>query len=72
MVKDHNGKGTMLQALLDSDCSRTIILKQFTNKSNQRLLPDKDKIKFTTYGGYFTSDSVAAISFKLIEFNSYK
>ena len=73
MVKDVNGKGMMLRALLDSGCSRTIILKQFTNRKNRRLLPEKDKIKYTTYyGGYFTSDSVAAISFKLIEFNSYK
>ena len=72
MVKDENGKGMMLRALLDSGCSRTIILKQFTNRKNRRLLPEKDKIKYTTYGGYFTSDSVAAISFKLIEFNSYK
>ena len=34
MVKDENGKGTMCRALLDSGCSRTIILKQFTNTKN--------------------------------------
>jgi hypothetical protein len=71
MVKDKDGKGMMLRALLDSGCSQTIILKQFTHKSNRRLLPDKDKIKYATYGGYFT-DAVAAISFNLIEFNSSK
>ena len=63
----------MLRALLDSGCSQTIILKKFTNRKNRRLLAEKDKIKYTTYGGYFTSDSVAAIiSFKIIEFNTYK
>ena len=74
MVKDKDEKGMMLCALLGSGCWRTIILKQFTHKSNRHLLPDKDKIRYTTYGGYFTSDSVhvATISFKLIEFNSYK
>ena len=29
-------------------------------------------MKYKTYGGYFTSNTVASISFKLIEFNSYK
>ena len=36
----------MLRALLDSGCSQKIILKQFTHKSNRRLLIDKDKIKY--------------------------
>ena len=45
MVKDQNGKGMILRALLDSGCSRTIILKQFTNRKNRRLLAEKDKNK---------------------------
>ena len=42
------------------------------HQSNRCLLSDKNKIKYTTYQSYFTSDLMAAISFKLIEFNSYK
>ena len=72
MVKSKNGKGTMLRALCDSGCSKTIILKEFTEKENRRYLNENESLKYKTYGGYFTSNSVASISFKLIEFNSYK
>ena len=72
MVKDQNGKGMMLCALLDSGCSHTIILKQFTDKKNHHHFAEKEKIKYTIYGSHFTSDSFAAISFKLIKLISYK
>ena len=61
-----------LRALLDSGCSKSIILKKFTCNSNRRRLDEKDHIKYETYGGYFTSASVASVAFKLIEFNTYK
>ena len=72
MVKGKNGKGTMPRALLDSGCSKTIILKEFTDKDNQRTLNENKSMIYKTYGDYFTSNAVASISFKLIEFNSYK
>ena len=72
MVKSKNGKGTMLRALCDSGCSKSIILKEFTEKEKRRSLNEKESLKYKTYGGYFTSSAVASISFKLIEFNSYK
>ena len=65
MVKSKNGKGTMLRALCDSGCSKTIILKEFTEKENRRYLNENESLKYKTYGGYFASSSVASISFKL-------
>ena len=72
MVKSKYGKGTILQALLDSGCSKSIILKEFTEKEKRRSPNEKESLKYKTYGGYFTSNAVVSISSKLIEFNSYK
>ena len=62
----------MLRALLDSGCSKSIILKQFTSKQRRKYLDEKDHVTYKTYGGYFTSSAVASVPFKLIEFNTYK
>ena len=72
MVQNSKGKAMALRALLDSGCSKSIILKKFTCNSNRRRLDEKDHIKYKTYGGYFTSASVASVAFKLIEFNTFK
>ena len=72
MVKDDKGKAKMLRALLDSGCSKSIILREFTSKSRRRILDEKDHVRYKTYGGYFTSSAVASVPFKLIEFNTYK
>ena len=39
MIKMSNGKCKALRALLDSGCTKTIILKQFTEQSNRIYLP---------------------------------
>ncbi len=62
----------MLRALLDSGCSKSIILREFTSKSRRRILDERDHVRYKTYGGYFTSSAVASVPFKLIEFNTYK
>ena len=59
MIKISNGKCKTLRALLDSGCTKTIILKQFTEKSNRTYLPPDQQVKYKTYGGYFTSSLVA-------------
>ena len=67
-VIDNNGKGRMLRALLDSGCSKSIILKQFTDKKRRNKLMGRDRVEYATYGGKFQSKSSASVGFKLIEF----
>ena len=72
MMKVENGKGKMVRALLDSGCSKTIVLKEFTQKKRRKVLPPEEHIKYKTYGGYFRSRLRASIQFKLVEFETYK
>ena len=46
MVKKTDGQGQMLRVLFDSGCSKTIILKMFTDEKRSKRLPD---FKSTTY-----------------------
>ena len=72
MIKMSNGKCKAFSALLDSGCTKTIILKQFTEQSNRIYLPPDQKGKYKTYGGYFTSTLVANIKFNFVEFDMYR
>jgi hypothetical protein len=67
-VVDNGGKGRMLRALLDSACSKSIILKEFTEKKRRNKLMGRDRVEYETYGGKFQSKSSASVGFKLIEF----
>jgi hypothetical protein len=67
-VVDSNRKGRMLRALLDSGCSKSIILKEFTEKKQRNKLMGRDRVEYATYGGKFQSKSSAIVGFKLIEF----
>ena len=72
MIKMSNGKCKALRALLDSSCTKTILLKQFTEQSNRIYLPPDQQVKYKTYGGYFTSTLVANIKFNFVEFDMYR
>ena len=73
MVKGpKTGKGKMLHALLDSDCTKSIILKKFILPEAQTKTNEKDCCTYKTYGGHFTSSSVALVAFRLVEFNKNK
>jgi hypothetical protein len=67
-VVDSNGRGRMLRALLDSGCSKSIILKQSTKKKQRTKLMGRDRLEYATYRGKFQSKSSASVGFKLIEF----
>ena len=70
MVKDQRtGKGTMLRALLDSGCTKSIILRDFTCPRERKLLSKEDCCRYETYSGHFTSNSTANMAFRLVEFN---
>ena len=36
-MKLENGEGKMIRALLDSGCSKTIVLKEFTQKNRRKV-----------------------------------
>jgi hypothetical protein len=67
-VIDSNGKGRMLRALLNSGCSKSIILKRFTEKKRRTKLMGRNRVEYATYGGKFQSKSSASVGFKLIKF----
>ena len=73
MVKDpRTGKGTMLRALLDSGCTKSIILNEFTSPKATTQLSKEDCCRYETYGGHFTSSFIASVTFSLVEFNKNK
>ena len=69
-VVDSDGKGKMVRALLDTGCSRSIILKQFTERDKRTELPDDEHITYETYGGEFKSKSAASVGFRFVEFEN--
>ena len=65
---DTEGRGLALRGLLDSGCSKTIVLKKFTTNLNK----DSKAVKYQTYGGQMTSKATSNVEMKLIEFSSSK
>ena len=53
MVIGINDKGRTLRSLLDTGCSKSIVLKKFTDKRQRSKLCDK--VQYTTYEGKFSS-----------------
>ena len=72
IVKLANGKCKILRALLDSGCTKTIILREFTEQGNRIKLPPSQQITYKTYGGRFRSNCIANVQLKFIEFAQYK
>ena len=73
MVKDpRTEKRKMLRALLDSGCTKSIILKSFTLPKARTQLSKEDCCQYKTYGGHYTSSSIASVAFRLVEFNKNK
>ena len=70
-VVDSKGKGQSIRGLLDSGCSRSIILKRYTDR---KRLKDagKSAVTYKTYGGSFTTQYSASVGFRLIEFSNSK
>ena len=68
MVVDSQGRGRMVRALFDSGCSKSIILKKFTESKRRTKLKPRDHIRYTTYGGTFNSTAKASVGLRFIEF----
>ena len=69
---DVDGKEVMARCLLDTGCTKSMILKKFTSKKRRTKLSDKDSIKYLTYGSSFKSSMTASVGFKMVEFESQK
>ena len=61
----------MLRGLLDSGCSKSIILRHFVSR-RQLTNRDKRSVTYNTYGGQFRTKSAASVGLKLIEFSNSK
>jgi hypothetical protein len=57
---------------LDTGCTKSMILKQFTNKKQQTKLSKENTIKYETYGSECHSSMTASVGFKMIEFEQQK
>ena len=60
----------MARCLLDTGCTKSMILKKFKSKKQQTKLSDKDSIKYLTYGSRFKSSTTASVGFKMVGFES--
>ena len=62
----------MAWCLLDTGCTKSMILKKFTDQKRQTKLSGKDYIKYETYSSSFKSSMIASVVFKMVEFESQK
>ena len=69
-VVDKDGKGRMARALLDSGCSKSLILAEFTKRKERTELPKDKRVVYETHGGEFVSKLAASVAFRLIEFET--
>ena len=62
----------MARCLLDTGCTKSMILKRFTDKKRRTKLSDKNSIKYETYGSSFKSSMTPSVGFKMVEFEKQK
>ena len=70
MVVDSNGKGHMVRALLNTGCSKSLILKEFIEAKRCTELSEEQKTVYTTYGGQFVSKLSVSVGFRLVKFEN--
>ncbi|OEU07148.1 hypothetical protein FRACYDRAFT_251631 [Fragilariopsis cylindrus CCMP1102] len=71
-IVNDNGHETMARCLLDTGCTKSMILKQFTDKKRRTKLSKENTIRYETYGSTFHSSMTASVGFKMIEFENQK
>jgi hypothetical protein len=67
-----DGTERMASCLLDMGCTKSMILKKFTEVKQQNKLSKEDTIEYGTYGGKFRSSMTASVGFKMIEFQQHQ
>ena len=53
---------------MDSGCSKSLILKKFTDKKSRSELDEKDRTVYRTHTGKFVSNSAASVAMRMVEF----
>ena len=66
-VIDDQGKGKALRGLLDSGCTRTIVLKEFCSHVEKGK-----KVTYEAYGNYVSVSHYSNLQLKLTEFSESK
>ena len=67
-----DGNEVTTKCLLDTGCTKSMILKKYIDKKQQTKLMDKDSIKYLTYSSTFKSSMTAILGIKMAEFESQK
>ena len=67
-----NEKKVMARCLLDTGCTKSMILKTFIDQKQGTKLSEKDSIKYETYGSSLKSLMIASVGFKMLEFKNQK
>ena len=68
IVLNIKGNERMLCCLLDTGCSKSIVLKKFTDKKYRSKLSKEDTVCYTTYERKFLSTETTTLQIKLVEF----
>jgi hypothetical protein len=71
-IVNSDGTETMARCLLDTGCTKSMILKKFTNIKRRNKLSIEDTVIYETYGSTFKSSMTASVGFKMIEFNKHQ
>ena len=66
-ILDSQGKGRAIRGLLDSGCTRTIVLKEFYTRVEKGK-----KITYETYGNHVSASHYSDLQLKLTEFSDSK
>ena len=62
-----DGKEKMAKCLLYTGCTKSMILKMFTDKKRRTKLSNKDTVGYETYNSKFKSSMTASVGFKMVE-----
>ena len=71
-IVNSDGTETMARCLLDTGCTKSMILKKFTDIKRRNKLSVEDTVVYETYGSTFKSSMTASVGFKMIEFNQHQ
>ena len=69
IVMDSKGETHVLRVLLDTGCSKSIILKKFTDSKRWTKQSKGEQVRYITWGGSFDTHCKASVGFQLLKFN---
>ena len=67
-----DGTERMAICLLDTGCTKSMILKKFTETKRRTKLSKEETVEYETYGSKFKSSMTASVGFKMVEFQQHQ